>query len=282
MNYIGIVLGMTFTMLYGSGLISLGISAFYGVGAYSSTLLVMNTGLNFWQALPLSVLITGIIGLGIGSVIIRHPGMTFVVLTLVFNMVIVQMTGQIELFGGWGGIIGISPPSPIGPVEFTTKIPYYYLIMCLSLLTAVCFYSLYTSRFGRAWNAIKLSPNLSEMIGINLYYYRLFAFVVACMPAGAVGSFYAHYFQTVAPEAFGGWSAIYIQLYCVLGGLNFYILGPVIGSTFLTFIPEFLRITKEIEPIVTGILLLIIILFFADGILGTLQKFIRQMKEKRG
>lgn len=104
MNYIGIVLGMTFTMLYGSGLISLGISAFYGVGAYSSTLLVMNTGLNFWQALPLSVLITGIIGLGIGSVIIRHPGMTFVVLTLVFNMVIVQMTGQIELLEVGAGL----------------------------------------------------------------------------------------------------------------------------------------------------------------------------------
>jgi branched-chain amino acid transport system permease protein len=275
MTWIAIVLGMQFSMLYSTGLISLGCAAFYAVGAYASTLLVMKLGLTFWLALPLASIITGIIALGIGSMIVRHPGMAFVILTMIFSMVVVQVAGQIQLFGGWSGFMGISPPNSLGPIEFIGKTPYYYLGLFLLLLIVFVFYALYTSRIGRVWRAIRLSGPLAETLGINVYRYRLLAFVIASSAAGMVGSFYAHYFQTIAPEAFGAWSSIYIQLYAVLGGLGFYIVGPAIGAAIMTFVPEFLRVAREVEPIITGVVLLVIIILFPGGILGTLQRFPR-------
>jgi branched-chain amino acid transport system permease protein len=213
--------------------------------------------------------------LAIGSVIIRNPGFTFVVLTLLLGVAIVQLLGQIAFFGGWGGILNIPRPDPIGPIEFTTNVACYYLMLFLLASIVLIFYALYTSRIGRAWRAIKLSPTLAQTLGINLYRYRLLAFVIASSAVGAVGSFYAHYYQVVIPDTFGGWASIYIQLYAVLGGLEFYIIGPAIGAAIMTFAPELLRVVGELEPIITGVLLLVIILFFPGGIVGTLRKFPR-------
>lgn len=274
------ILAMCFSVLISTGLITLGVSAFYAIGAYASTLLVMELGLSFWLALPLAGIISGIIGLGLGSIIVRLPGFPFVIITMLFMLVVVQAAGTVELFGGWGGFIGIPRPDPISlgfhaPVEFVTKAPYYYLILFLFLLIVFSFYALYSSRIGRAWSAIRQSRPLAEMLGINLYRYRLLAFVISSSTAGVVGSFYAHYFQAIAPATFGGFVSIYIQLYAVLGGISFYILGPAVGAIIMTFVPELLRIADLFEPMVTGGLLLVLILFFPGGIVGTLQKFPR-------
>jgi branched-chain amino acid transport system permease protein len=85
-----------------------------------------------------------------------------------------------------------------------------------------------------------------------------------------VGSFYVHYSHIIEPTSFGGFFSIYIQLYSVLGGIEYYILGPIIGATIMTFIPEWLRITSAFNPVFTGAFLIIVILFFRGGILGTL------------
>jgi branched-chain amino acid transport system permease protein len=272
--FVSAVLGMSFALLFSTGLISLGVAAFYAIGAYASVLLVMKAGVCFWLALPLSTIITGIIALGLGFIIVRHPGVSFCVISLVFNLFIVQVVGQFELFGGWNGITGIPRPESVMGIGFETKTACYYLILFLLLLVALTFWALYSSRIGRTWNTIKLGSNLAETSGINVYRYRLLAFVIASATAGLVGSFYAHYYQVIMPDTFGGFASIYIQLYAVLGGFSFCIVGPVCGALIMTFIPEFLRISGEIEPIITGTLLLIIILFIPTGIIGSLQKFL--------
>ena len=271
MACVGAILGMTFSMLYSAGLITLGAAAFYAVGAYSSTVLVMNAGLSFWAAIPLTIIIAAVLALGFGAVFVRNAGVAFVIITLIFVQVVVLAAAQVDFLGGWGGIIGIPRPDPIGSVNFATKTDYYYLILAMLLLTVVVFNALYSSRIGRAWRAIKLSPNLAGTLGINPYRYRLLAFVVGSTTAALAGCFYAHYSQSITPGAFGGWLSIYVQLYAVLGGLEFYILGPAVGALVMTFVPEYLRIVKEWEPIITGALLLVVILFFPGGILGTIK-----------
>jgi branched-chain amino acid transport system permease protein len=271
MACIGTILGMTFNMLFSTGLITLGAAAFYAVGAYVSAVLSMNFGFSFWYAFPVTIVVSALLALGAGAIFVRNGGIAFAIITLLFANAIVIAAGQIEYLGGWGGIIGIARPTPLGPIEFVNKTSYYYLALVILTLVILAFYALYTSRIGRAWKAIKLSPHLSGTLGINLYRYRLLAFVVAAAGASAAGSFYAHYFQTVTPGAFGGWLSIYIQLYAVLGGLEFYVLGPAVGAVLMTFVPEYLRVIKEYEPIVTGVLLLIVILFFPGGILGTIK-----------
>jgi branched-chain amino acid transport system permease protein len=270
MACIGTVLGMTFSMLFSTGLITLGAGAFYAVGAYISALLAMNLGLSFWVNLPLTIIISSLLALGLGAIFVRNGGIAFVIISLLFANVVVIAAGQSEFMGGWGGIIGIPRPTPIGPIEFTNKTSFYYLAVALMLLFILIYIAIYSSRIGRAWRAIKLSPNLAGTLGINLYRYRLLAYVIGSATAAGMGSFYAHYFQTITPNSFSGWLSIYIQLYSVLGGLEFYILGPAVGAIIMTFIPEYLRVIKEIEPIITGALLLVVILFFPGGMLGSI------------
>jgi branched-chain amino acid transport system permease protein len=278
MTYIGIILGMCFSMIFSTGMISLGIAAFYGTGAYASAKFTMDLGISFWFALPLATITSGVIALALGSVIVRRAGVSFVVISFIFNLLVVQATGQLRAFGGWGGILDIPRPDPIvvpffGIVDFVTKTPYYYLMLLIMLLIMLVFHAMYTSRIGRTWKAIKLNPTLAQTLGINLYRYRLLAFIIASMASGATGSFYAHYFQSIIPDAFGHWTSVYIQLYSVLGGLDFHILGPSIGAAIMIFLPEFIRELKEVEPLITGALLVMIVVFFPGGILGTIKGF---------
>ena len=272
MLFINVVLAMSFSMLISTGLITIGAASFWAIGAYTSAILVLNYDLSFWIALPLATLVTGLVALALGAVIVRTPGVAFVVQTMVVNMIVVQALGQIEYLGGWGGILGIPTPDPIGTLRFSSKVNSYYLALFLLLIIVLAFAALYSSRIGRAWSAIRLNPRLAQSLGINLFRYRLIAFVISAMASGVVGSFYAHYFGTIEPGTFSVFKSIYVQIYGILGGLNFFIMGPIVGAFIMTLLPEFLRIGKEIEPILTGAILVLLVIFLPGGILSFPEK----------
>lgn len=273
MACINIVLAMTFSLMFSAGLITLGAAAFWAIGAYASTVLVMNLGISFWLALPFAGMIAGIFAFAFGLIIVRTPGFIFVMETFVINMMVVHAFGHITQLGGWGGICGIPRPGAITipfiyQITFATKIPYYYLILLILLMTVIVFYALHSSRIGTAWRSIKLNPGLAQTLGINLFRYRVMVFTIASAFAGLTGSFYAHYYETIEPETFIIFKSLYIQIYGILGGLNFYILGPTIGASIMTFAPEFLRITQEYEPIYTGSMLILLAIILPGGILS--------------
>jgi branched-chain amino acid transport system permease protein len=268
MTCINVMLGLSFSLLYSAGMLSIAAGAFWGIGAYTSALLVMSLGLSFWVALPLSALIASLAALIVGTVITRTSGVAFLIQTLVLGMIVPEIFGNFEIFGGWAGLLGIPAPNPIGPIKFLRKIPFYYLAIILLLVNILVFKALYLSRVGRAWRAIRLNPNLAATLGINLYRYRQLAFMISSASAGLAGSLYAHYFQSLEPGMFGAFKGINVQIFSILGGLNFYILGPVIGSAIMTFVPELLRVSKEIEPILTGALLIFLVIFLPGGILS--------------
>ncbi len=273
MSGINAMLAMTFILMLRSGLISLAIAAFVGMGAYASTLLVMKLEISFWLALPASAIIVGIIGLCVGYLFVRNAGFGFIMLTAVLGMLIVVLFGNMRFLGGYQGLEGIAPPDPITipfitSIEFGSKVPYYYLMLFLLAVVMLALYVFYRTWTGRAWMAIGLNPRLAESIGVNIFRYRLWSFVIACTIAGLVGSFYAHYIGAVIPNSFDVFKTIYIHIFAILGGVDYAILGPIVGSVVMTFVPEFLRITKEIEPIVTGLLVILIILFLPKGLLS--------------
>jgi len=268
MTCINIMLGLSFSMLFSTGLITMGAAGFWGIGAYTSALLVLKAGLTFWIALPLAALMTVFVAFVVGIVIVRAPGVAFIIQTMVVNMILVQVFGHFEFFGGWAGLLDIPAPNPIGPITFTSKTANYYLILILLLVNILGFYALYTSRVGRAWSAIRLNARLAETLSVDIFRYRLAAFMISAAGAGLAGSFYAHYFQTLEPDMFNVFKSIYVQIYSILGGLNSYILGPVIGAAIITFVPELLRVGKEIEPIMTGMVLIFLVIFLPGGILS--------------
>ncbi len=282
MTCIKIMLGLSFSILVSTGLITMGAAGFWGIGAYTSALLVLKAGLSFWVALPLASLVSAFVAFVVGMVIVRAPGVAFIIQTMVVNMILVQVFGHFEVFGGWAGLLDIPAPDAIGPITFTSKTANYYLILILLLLNILGFYALYTSRIGRAWSAIRLNARLAETLSVDLYRYRLAAFMISAAGAGLAGSFYAHYFQTLEPGMFNVFKSIYVQIYSILGGLNSYILGPVIGATIITFVPELLRVGKEIEPILTGAVLVLLVIFLPGGVLSLPGRIRFSRKESSG
>jgi branched-chain amino acid transport system permease protein len=198
-------------------------------------------------------------------------------LTLVFGFIIVLIFGTFEIFGGYTGIYDIPPPESIplpflGLIEFTSKTPHYYLMLFLVFIVVLGFSAFYTAWTGRAWRAIGLSPRLAESLGVSIFRYRLLAFVIASAAAGLMGSFFAHYYGSVVPATFSPLKTIYVHVYAILGGVEFAIAGPIIGSLVMIIVPEFLRIAKEVEPVFTGLLVILLVMFLPDGLLGLLRR----------
>jgi branched-chain amino acid transport system permease protein len=267
------ILAMAFVLLLRTGLYTLAIAAFWGVGAYSSAMLVMKAHLSFWLALPSSAIMTGVLALFFGFLLIRNPGFGFVIMTMLIGLLFVVLVGSTKWLGGYSGILNIPAPDPIhipflSPIEFVSSTTYYYLLLFLFVVVVLVFSAFYASSIGRAWTAIGLNSQLAASLGINVFRYRLLAFVVSCTTTGLIGSFYAHFIGYIQPSTFNMFKTIYVQVHAILGGIGFPFLGPLIGSTVMVFFPEFMRITREIEPIITGALLVLLMIFLPSGVLS--------------
>jgi branched-chain amino acid transport system permease protein len=274
---INAALAMTFIMMLRTGLISLGIAAFWGIGAYASAMLVTRGHLSFWLSLPLSALIAAALAFVIGFIIIRNAGFTFVILTTVIGMLFVVAVGNISWLNGYNGISSIPAPNTIAipflpPIVFDSKVSFFYLGLFIFIVVILIINAFYSSWAGRAWNAIGLNPRLAQSMGVNVFRYRLFSFVIASGIAGLMGSFYAHYQAFVIPNAFNLFpKAIYFQVYAILGGIEFATLGPIVGSALLTFFPDLVSMTQEISIILIGALMVLLIIFLPKGLLSLLQ-----------
>lgn len=271
------VLAIAFILMFRTGLISLGLTAFWGIGAYASALLVMKLHLSFWVSLPASAIISGAVALVLGYILIGSggTGFNFVVLSSVAGMLFPVVIGGIQSFGGYEGIPYIPAPDPIKipflpTIEFTSNVQFYYLALILFLIIVLISKAFYAAWTGRAWAAIGLNQRLAQSVGINIFQYKLSAFVLSSVLAGLIGSFYAHYEGYIMPDNFGIWQNIYIQIYAILGGIGYAIIGPLLGSAVMTFIPELVRIANVIAPILTGAVLILLVLFLPQGLMGLL------------
>ncbi len=261
------VLALGFSMMWKNRLIMAGQAGFWAVGAYASALLVEKLGLSFWLALPASGLASGLLALLVFALALRGGPLLFFGMSLVAGFIIMEVLGSVAFFGGWEGLFDIPSPA-IGSFVFVGKTPFYYLALSILLLNVVVFRGLYTSRIGRAWTAIGSSPKLAEVQGVNVYRYRLASSVIGVFFVGMVGSFYAHYQNLLMPNTFSFQCTIYIQMYALVGGLGYYIAGPILGAFVMVFLPEALRSGQEYQPIFFGVLLILIIVFLPGGLLS--------------
>ncbi|MEW6665228.1 MAG: branched-chain amino acid ABC transporter permease [Thermodesulfobacteriota bacterium] len=266
------ILGMGFSMLWKNRLISCGQAGFFAVGAYTSALLATKAGFSFWLALPVAGLASALFGLIIFSAALRAGPLVFFGMSLVSSFIVMEVCGTVEYFGGWEGLMGIPRPRA-GDFMFLSKRSYYYLMMVLLLLNVFAFSALYRSRIGRAWTAIGSSVRLAEAQGIDVYRYRLAAAIIASFTAGVIGSFYAHYQSLLVPNTFSFLLSIYVQMFALIGGLGFFIAGPIVGACVMVFLPEWLRVTEQFQPILYSILIILIVIFLPGGVLSLPRRF---------
>ncbi len=264
------------------GQVSFAHPAFMAIGAYTSTMLVMNLGLPFWFTIFLAGFASGIVALLLGLPVLRLTGPYFFLATFAFLEVVRMILTHFYVpFGGPMGIYNIPPPNPIGPINFSSISHFYYLILIIFVITLLVFYSLERSRFGQAWHAIGQSHDLAESLGINVMGYRVLAFVIACFFAGIAGACYAHYMTHMSPMEFGLTLSVDCIVWAVVGGMGS-VFGPAVGAGILTFIPQLFKFTAEYEAGLSSVIFIIIILFLRGGLVSLPRVISMRIRKARG
>jgi len=258
------------------GYVSIAQAGFMGVGAYFSTLVSVTLGWPVWCSIALTPLFTGLISVLVGYPSLRVKGHYFAIVTLAYNMVIftILMTWK-SLTGGEAGIPNVPRPFAIDwfgiaiNFEGRSNPNYYFLVLGLAALaTALCWMILY-SRVGRTLLAIRQNEPLAESVGIDVWRYKLFAFVLSASFAGLAGALYAHYIGFLNPDPFGVDQSLNAILAVILGGSGT-LAGPVVGSFAVVLLPEYLRIADSYRLITYGFVLVVATIFLPRGLVPML------------
>jgi branched-chain amino acid transport system permease protein len=271
--YIILALGLNVVVGF-TGLLNLGFVAFYAIGAYSYALLNTRFGLDFWSALPFSVVLTSVAGFLLAIPALRLRGDYLAIVTLGFGEITrLILNNWDSLTRGPNGISGIAPPV-IMSVSLGKLSYYYYLVLFFVLVTVFITRRVYASRIGRAWVAIREDEIASSVTGINTTLYKLYACAFGAFWAGLAGAVFAAKMQFVSPESFTFMESVLILCMVILGGLGS-IAGVIIGAFLLVLLPEVLREVQLYRMLALGIGLVLLMVYRPQGLLGGKGVFIR-------
>jgi len=288
MSGIFVLLASSMNLITGcTGRLNLGHAAFYGIGAYASTLLVMRLGFPVWLAIFLAGLITIFFGILIGVPCLKLKGAYLAITTLAFGEITrLAMMNLVGLTNGPLGIRGIPNPPPIIfggslSISFESKTSYYYFLLALCLACLLIIRRLLSSQIGRTFVAIREDEVRAETVGIDTTHIKLMNFALGAFFAGLAGAFYAHYVRFISPDTFTLNETFTILTMVVIGGLGtFY--GPIIGGVLFTFLPELLRAIADYRMMIYGLMMSVAIIFMPEGIIGVLQSWSPRRTEQEG
>jgi len=265
-----LALGLDFVLGY-AGQLNLGQSAFYGIGAYTSTLLITLLGVPFWMAFGCGAFLAGLAGMFLSLFAVRLRGHYLAIASLGFAVITYQvLLNWISLTQGPLGIYGIQPPPPLRipglfVVNFGSLANLFYLVAGFALLTYILLDQLVRSPIGEALAAIREDEVSAASLGINCQIWKVFAFAVSSAIAGAAGCFYASFVGTLVPDAFFVTESFTVLAMVIVGGMGT-LIGPVFGAILLTILPELLRGIGDLRLIVYGMSVALVVLFMPGGI----------------
>jgi branched-chain amino acid transport system permease protein len=262
-----IILAVSLNLIIGyAGQVSLGHAAFYGIGAYASTLTAMSWDIPFPLAALSALVVSGLCGLGLGLPTLRLKEDYLAIVTLGFGVIIDMVMRNLEITGGPDGIVGVPTPVILG-LSFRDPLLYLLLVGVMVAFTLLVTYLLVNSYHGRALRAIRDHEITAQVMGINSPAYKVAIFALAAALAGLAGSLFAHYIKHINYESFGLHTSILILCMVVLGGMGS-ILGSVAGAVILTILPETLRGFHAYQDLIYGGLLVALLVLRPQGILG--------------
>jgi branched-chain amino acid transport system permease protein len=277
-----LAVGLDFVLGY-AGQLHLGQSAFYGLGAYVSTLLIMNLGMPYWAAFVSGVAFSGLAGMTLSWFAMRLRGHYLAIASLGFAVITYQvLLNWISLTQGPLGIYAIQPPPALEipglpKVDFGDLSNMFYLVAGFALLTYILLRQLVHSPIGETLTAIREDEVSAASLGINCAMWKVFAFAVASAVGGAAGCFYASFVGTLVPDAFFITESFTILAMVVVGGMGT-LIGPVWGAILLTLLPELLREIGDLRLIVYGLALTLVVLFMPGGLVQGAQLVTAHMR----
>ncbi|MGE5391509.1 MAG: branched-chain amino acid ABC transporter permease [Deltaproteobacteria bacterium] len=265
---INIILALGLNLITGvTGQLSMGHAGFMSLGAYTSAILTMNYGVAFPTALLAGSLVAALFGFLIGLPTLRLQGDYLAMVTIGFAEIIRVFFLNFEPGGKAVGLSGI-------PQE-TNFLTVWGLVAVIVFLNA----RLLKSRTGRALYAIREDEIAAESCGVDTTRLKVLAFVVGAFLGGLGGGLYAHYMFYIDPQVFNFTKSIEILNMVVLGGMGS-IPGTILGAILLTILPELLRVVAEYRLLFYGALLVILMIFRPNGLLGDVR--IYDLKKRWG
>lgn len=263
------VMALGLNILVGfTGLVSLGQAGFVAIGAYTTSLLTKELGLNFFLAMLIGCVISGVFGVILGLPSLRLTGTYLSIITLGFGEIIRTIIIVWEpVTNGPMGLRGIPSPSIFGHKLTMANGGLYYLSIALMLLVTVFCLMLYRSKTGRALFAIKSDETASIMMGLNVTYYKVLAFVLAAIICAAAGSLFAIQLGYIDQNTFTFDMSTMILSIVILGGMGT-IRGMYIGSIILVILPEISRSLMDYRFVIYGVILVLMMRFRPQGLLG--------------
>ena len=212
-----VVLGLQLVSGY-CGQISFGQAAFMAVGGYASAILTTKVGLSFWVAMPLAGVITGVFGLLGGAPSMRIKGFYLAVATIAIHFVTMWLLLHLAITGKSHGL-NVEPPR-IGAFYFDTDERMFYIIIPVLILLTYGARNIVRTRVGRAFVAVRDNDLSAQVMGVNLFYYKLLAFFISCFYAGVAGSLWAHLTMVCHPEQFTLLNALWYIGMLIVGGMG--------------------------------------------------------------
>jgi branched-chain amino acid transport system permease protein len=245
LSLIAIVGALGLNILVGyTGQISVGHAAFMSVGAYTAANLAVKLGLPFWITLPAGGLMAALVGAIVGIPSLRIKGLYLAIATLAGQLIIEWIINHTPAISG-GAQASIQVPRPtLWGYELRSQGQLYFFLLFFAAMAIVATLNLIRSRIGRAFVAIRDQDIAAEIIGINIYRYKLLSFAISSFYAGVCGVLYTYYLGIANYEQFQIVVSIDYLAMIIIGGLGS-VLGAVLGAVFVTMLPIVLRLAME-------------------------------------
>nr|WP_277998772.1 branched-chain amino acid ABC transporter permease [Moorella sulfitireducens] len=267
---INIILAVSLNLIVGfTGQLALGHAGFMAVGAYVAAVLTLKLHQPFLLAIIAGAVAAAIAGLIIGLPTLRLKGDYLAIATLGFGEIIKGLANNINYIGGAAGMIGIPR---------LTNWTWVYLMMVVTIIVTVNFIN---STHGRACIAIRENEIAAETMGINTTYYKVLAFAMGAFFAGIAGALYAHYFYLIQPTTFTFFRSFDILVMVVFGGLGS-ITGSIIAAAGITITNAALQDLAVLRMVIYALLLIVIMVFRPQGLMGTGEFTLDRWMPKRG
>jgi branched-chain amino acid transport system permease protein len=245
------------------GLVSFGQAAFYGAGAYTVALGWQNYHWSFWEGFALAPAVGGVLALAVGLIALRARFLYFALLTLAFSQLFYEIAeNQYHFTGGANGVFGAMLPAVLAQPRAGFFFVFAVTAVCLGALWKVS-----ASPFGLTLRAIRDNRGRAEALGVNVFAHELIAFVVSGAFCSVSGTLFVVFSQSAYPELLNWTQSGYAVFMVVIGGMYTF-LGPALGAVVYTLGQQYLQIHTTDWELILGAVLLLIVLFRPDGLVG--------------
>lgn len=256
---------------------SMGHAAFVGLGAYTSTFLLLETGLNPWLGMLTGGLVAAVAGLSLGYLTFRYrvKGLYFLLVTIAFAEILSILFSNVRPLGRASGLVVPVTKQGLLYFQFQDKVPYYYVILAMLVFMVLLTYFLSRRKLGLCLAAIRENEDAARAVGIKAMDYKLLATAMSAFFAAFGGTFYAQYtFFIDPPTVFGIDLSVQLLIYAIVGGVGT-VFGPVVGAFLLYPLGELIRAvfganTTGVSLMFYAAVLIAIVIFAPQGILGLL------------